>query len=77
MDFLIEKTNNAEKAWDWLTSDPPPPDLPEVVAEFVRAVSAGESFRVDPYDAEDARLWAQDTWGEAPAPYRIRAVGIS
>jgi hypothetical protein len=75
MDFLIEKTSEAEKAWDWLTRDPPA-DLPEVVAAFVQAVSSGKSFHVGPYDAEDARLWAMDTWGEAPAPFRIRAVGV-
>jgi hypothetical protein len=76
MDFLIEKTSNAERAWDWLTGDPPPPDMPDVVAEFVRAFSSGRPFRVGPYDAEDARLWAADTWGEAPAPFRIRSVGV-
>jgi hypothetical protein len=73
MDFLIEKTSDAEKGWDWLTSDPPPPDLPGAVLEFLRASPSGEPFRVGPYDAEDARVWALKTWGESPAPIRVSA----
>jgi hypothetical protein len=70
MDFLIEKTNTAA-GWDWLTGEPS--DLPGVVREFLRAFPSGEPFRVGPYEAEDARVWALKTWKEAPAPIRVSA----